>query len=46
MHSIGFAVDEMLQGFAVTIKMGATTADFDNIVAIHPTGSEEFITMY
>lgn len=45
LHGIGFAVDEMIQGFAVAIKMGATKADFDNTVAIHPTGSEEFVTM-
>lgn len=45
LHGIGFAVDEMIQGFAVAIKMGATKADFDAVVAIHPTGSEEFVTM-
>ncbi|MBV7391466.1 glutathione-disulfide reductase [Enterococcus alishanensis] len=45
LHAIGVGVDEMLQGFAVAIKMGATKADFDNTVAIHPTGSEEFVTM-
>ena len=45
LHGIGFGVDEMIQGFAVAIKMGATTADVDNTVAIHPTGSEEFVTM-
>lgn len=45
LHGIGFGVDEMLQGFAVAIKMGATKADFDQTVAIHPTGSEEFVTM-
>lgn len=45
LHGIGFGVDEMLQGFAVAIKMGATKADFDNTVAIHPTGAEEFVTM-
>ena len=45
LHGIGFGVDEMIQGFAVAIKMGATKADFDNTVAIHPTGSEEFVTM-
>lgn len=45
LHGIGVGVDEMLQGFAVAIKMGATKADFDNTVAIHPTGSEEFVTM-
>jgi glutathione reductase (NADPH) len=45
LHSIGIGSDEMLQGFAVAIKMGATKADFDNTVAIHPTASEEFVTM-
>ena len=45
LHAIGIGVDEMLQGFAVAIKMGATKADFDNTVAIHPTGAEEFVTM-
>jgi len=44
-HGIGFGMDEMLQGFAVALKMGATKKDFDNTVAIHPTGSEEFVTM-
>lgn len=45
LHGMGFGVDEMIQGFAVAIKMGATKKDFDNTVAIHPTGSEEFVTM-
>ncbi|MBY0339711.1 MAG: glutathione-disulfide reductase [Rhodocyclaceae bacterium] len=44
-HGIGFGMDEMLQGFAVALKMGATKRDFDNTVAIHPTASEEFVTM-
>jgi len=44
-HVIGTGADEMLQGFAVALKMGATKADFDNTVAIHPTSSEEFVTM-
>lgn len=44
-HSIGFASDELLQGFAVALKMGATKKDFDNTVAIHPTSAEEFVTM-
>lgn len=44
-HSIGFGSDELLQGFAVALKMGATKADFDNTVAIHPTSAEEFVTM-
>ena len=45
LHGIGYGVDEMIQGFAVAIKMGATKADFDATVAIHPTGSEEFVIM-
>lgn len=45
LHGFGFGVDEMIQGFAVAMKMGATKADFDSVVAIHPTGSEEFVTM-
>lgn len=45
LHGIGHGVDEMIQGFAVAMNMGATKADFDNTVAIHPTGSEEFVTM-
>lgn len=45
LHGIGLGIDEMLQGFAVAIKMGATKEDFDNTVAIHPTGAEEFVTM-
>jgi len=44
-HIIGMGADEMLQGFAVAIKMGATKEDFDNTVAIHPTSSEELVTM-
>lgn len=45
LHGLGHGVDEMIQGFAVAIKMGATKNDFDDTVAIHPTGSEEFVTM-
>lgn len=45
LHGIGHGVDEMIQGFAVAVKMGATKADFDATVAIHPTGAEEFVTM-
>lgn len=45
LHGIGFGVDEMIQGFAVAIKMGATKANFNETVAIHPTGAEEFVTM-
>ena len=45
LHMIGRGCDEMLQGFGVAIRMGATKKDFDNVVAIHPTSSEEFVTM-
>jgi len=45
LHGIGFTIDEMIQGFGVAMKMGATKADFDSVVAIHPTGSEEWVTM-
>lgn len=45
LHVIGVAADEMLQGFGVALKMGATKADFDNAVAIHPTAAEELVTM-
>ena len=45
LHGMGSGMDEMLQGFAVAIKMGATKADFDATIAIHPTASEEFVTM-
>ena len=44
-HVIGEGADEMMQGFAVAIKMGATKADFDDTVAIHPTSAEELVTM-
>jgi glutathione reductase (NADPH) len=45
LHVIGAGADEMLQGFAVAVRMGATKKDFDDTVAIHPTSSEEFVTM-
>jgi glutathione reductase (NADPH) len=44
-HLIGLGADEMLQGFAVAIRMGATKGDFDDTVAIHPTSAEELVTM-
>ena len=44
-HIIGDNADEILQGFAVAVKMGATKADFDNTIAIHPTSAEELVTM-
>lgn len=45
LHGIGHGMDEILQGFGVAIKMGATKADFDACVAIHPTSAEEYVTM-
>ncbi|WP_413721663.1 glutathione-disulfide reductase [Sodalis sp. RH24] len=45
LHGIGLGMDEILQGFAVAMKMGATKRDFDNTVAIHPTAAEELVTM-
>jgi glutathione reductase (NADPH) len=44
-HVIGDGADEMMQGFAVAVRMGATKSDFDDTVAIHPTSAEEFVTM-
>lgn len=46
LHVIGMGADEMLQGFGIAIKMGATKADFDSCVALHPTAAEEFVTMF
>jgi glutathione reductase (NADPH) len=45
LHVIGEGADEMLQGFAVAVKMGATKRDFDETVAIHPTSAEELVTL-
>jgi glutathione reductase (NADPH) len=45
LHVIGHGADEMLQGFAVAVKMGARKRDFDDTVAIHPTAAEEFVTL-
>jgi glutathione reductase (NADPH) len=44
-HLAGRGADEMLQGFAVAVRMGATKRDFDDTVAIHPTAAEELVTM-
>ncbi len=44
-HVVGDAADEIIQGFAVAVKMGARKADFDNTVAIHPTAAEELVTL-
>jgi glutathione reductase (NADPH) len=45
MHMVGEGADEMMQGFAVAMKMGATKADLDATIAIHPSSAEEFVTM-
>ena len=45
LHLIGQGADEMLQGFAVAVRMGARKRDFDDTIAIHPTAAEEFVTM-
>jgi len=44
-HVVGPGADEMLQGFAVAVRMGATKEDFDDTVAIHPTIAEELVTL-
>lgn len=44
-HIIGLGADEMLQGFAVAIRMGATKRDLDDTVALHPTSAEELVTL-
>jgi glutathione reductase (NADPH) len=44
-HVIGPGADEMIQGFAVALSMGARKSDFDNTVAIHPTSAEELVTL-
>ncbi|DAA74108.1 TPA_exp: Uncharacterized protein A8136_3606 [Trichophyton benhamiae CBS 112371] len=45
LHILGLGVGEMLQGFGVAMKMGATKKDFDSCVAIHPTSAEELVTL-
>ncbi|CCU78436.1 hypothetical protein BGHDH14_bgh00177 [Blumeria hordei DH14] len=45
LHILGLGSAEILQGFGVAMKMGATKADFDNCVAIHPTSAEEIVTL-
>lgn len=44
-HALGRSADELIQGFAVALQMGATKADLDRTVAIHPTASEELVTL-
>jgi glutathione reductase (NADPH) len=44
-HVIGRSADELIQGFAVALRMGALKADLDRTVAIHPTAAEELVTL-
>jgi glutathione reductase (NADPH) len=44
-HMVGDDAGEICQGLAIALKMGATKADFDRTVGIHPTAAEEFVTM-
>ncbi len=44
-HMVGDAAAEIIQGIAIAVKMGATKAQFDATVAIHPSSAEEFVTM-
>ncbi|MGD9984968.1 MAG: glutathione-disulfide reductase, partial [Porticoccaceae bacterium] len=44
-HMLGDHAGEIIQGFAVAVQMGATKADFDRTIGIHPTAAEEFVTL-
>ena len=44
-HMLGFDAPEIIQGIAIALKAGATKADFDATIGIHPTAAEEFVTM-
>ncbi|MEK9652476.1 MAG: hypothetical protein VW437_01755, partial [Betaproteobacteria bacterium] len=41
----GLGLDEMMQGFAIAVRLGVNKSEFDDTVAIHPTASEEMVTM-
>ncbi|WP_191060450.1 glutathione-disulfide reductase [Geminicoccus harenae] len=45
-HMVGPEAGEIIQGFATAMTAGATKADFDDTIAVHPTAAEEFVTMY
>ena len=45
LHMVGADAPEIVQGFAVALKCGATKRDFDATVGIHPTAAEEFVTL-
>ena len=44
-HMVGADAGEIIQGLAIAIRAGATKADFDSTIGIHPTAAEEFVTM-
>jgi len=44
-HMLGEDSPEIMQGLAVAVVMGATKADFDRTIGIHPTAAEEFVTL-
>lgn len=44
-HMLGVDAPEIIQGIAIALKCGATKAQFDATVGIHPTAAEEFVTM-
>ena len=44
-HMVGPEAGEIIQGVAIAVKMGATKAQFDATIGIHPTGAEDFVTM-
>ena len=44
-HMVGDAAAEIIQGVAIAVKMGATKAQFDDTVAVHPSSAEEFVLM-
>ena len=44
-HYIGDDAGEIIQGFAVALRMGATKADFDATIGVHPTSAEEFVSL-
>ncbi len=44
-HMLGEDAPEIIQGIAITLVMGATKADFDRTIGVHPTAAEEFVTL-
>ncbi|MGC6474395.1 MAG: glutathione-disulfide reductase, partial [Candidatus Puniceispirillaceae bacterium] len=44
-HMVGPDAAEIMQGMAIAVKMGASKADFDAVIGIHPSAAEEFVTM-